>query len=243
MALSVLTFGVGIVTDYVYKTRPKPKWLSQHDSAALASAGVFLDNAVFFSFAVSFAGIIFNSRSAHLLYEDKLGQTATLLAIDAPVAILLLTYEHLDRGALRSFLVVLAVLLVFVIQFFFKRANSFNPGTSLCLDWDDFVQNVFRQRFIVKAVWAILVLAFFVSYLIPWRIFQKVPQDTRNDQTKLAWWQRAKKSVVYKRGKSAASPIFKMYTDETSHTFHQKRLEQHPLAPSDCLAHCSLRHV
>ena len=243
MALSVVTFGVGLVTDYIYRARPKPKWLSQHDTAALASAGVFLDNAVFFSFAVSFAGIIFNSRSAHLLYEDKLGQTATLLAIDAPVAILLLTYEHLDRGALRSFLVILAVLLVFVIQFFFKRANSFNPGTSLCLDWDDFVQNVFRQRFIVKAVWAILVLGFFVSYLIPWRYFRKAPQETRNDQVNIAWWQRAKKSAAYKRGKSASSPNFEIRTDEISHTFHQNRLGQHALAPSGCLTHCSLRHV
>ena len=243
MALSVITFGLGLVTDFIYKARPKPKWLSQHDTAALASAGVFLDNAVFFSFAVSFAGIIFNSRSAHLLYEDKLGQTATLLAIDAPVAILLLTYKKLDRGGLRSFLVVLAVLLVFVIQFFFKRANSFNPGTSLCLDWDDFVQNVFRQRFISKAVWAILVLAFFVSYLIPWRIFWRAPEGTHNDRVNIAWWQRAKKSVAYKRGKSAPTLILGICTNEPSHTFHQHRLEQHTLAPSDCFAPCSLRHV
>lgn len=208
MALSVVTFGVGLVTDIIYKGRPKPKWLSQHDSAALASAGVFLDNAVFFSFAVSFAGIIFNYRSAHLLYEDKLGQTATLLAIDAPVAILLMTYPHLDRGGLRSFLVFLAVLLVFIIQFFFRKARSFNPGTSLCLDWDGFVQNIFRQRFIAKAVWACLVLGFFLSYLVPWRVFRKAPEDTRKTWIKIAWWQRAKSfaksSKAYKRGKSAA---------------------------------------
>ena len=212
MALSVMTFGAGLVTDSIYKSRPKPKWLSQHDSAALASAGVFLDNAVFFSFAVSFAGIIFNSRSAHLLYEDKLGQTATLLAIDAPVAILLLTYTHLDRGAMRSFLVIFAVLLVFIIQFLFRKARSFNLGTSLCLDWDDFVQNVFRQRFIAKAVWACLVLAFFVSYLVPWRVFRKPRGDTRQKRVNIAWWQRAKSSVAYKRGKSAASLVLGIKT-------------------------------
>lgn len=67
MASSVVTFGVGLVTDFIYKSRPKPKWLSQHDSAAIASAGVFLHNAVFFSLAVSFAGANFNSRPAQLL--------------------------------------------------------------------------------------------------------------------------------------------------------------------------------
>ena len=214
MALSVLTFGVRLVTDFIYKGRPKPKWLSQHDSAALASAGVFLDNAVFFSFAVSFAGIIFNSRSAQLLYEDKLGQTATLLAIDAPVAILLLTYAHLDRGGMRGFLVLLAVILVFIIQFLFRRAKSFNPGTSLCLDWDDFVQNVFRQRFIAKAVWACLVLIFFVSYLVPWRVLRKAPEDTRKTGVHVAWWQRAKSSVAYKRGKSAVLLDLELYTNK-----------------------------
>ena len=215
MALSVVTFGVGLVTDFIYKSRPKPKWLSQHDSAALASAGVFLDNAAFFSFAVSFSGIIFNFRSAPLLYEDKLGQTATLLAIDAPVAVLLLTYARLRRGRLRSFLVSLAVVLVFIIQFLFRRANSFNPGTSLCLGWDDVVQNDFRQRFIAKAVWACLVLLFFVSYLVPSRVFRKAPlEDTRKHRVNIAWWHRAKSSVAYIRGKSAASLDLGLYTNK-----------------------------
>ena len=213
MALSVVTFGVRLVTDFIYKSRSKPKWLSQHNSAALASAGVFLDNAVFFSFAVSFAGIIFNFRSAPLLYEDKLGQTATLLAIDAPVAILLLTYTRLDRGGLRSFLVFLAVVLVFIIQFLFRKANSFNPGTSLCLGWDDFVQNDFRQRFIAKAVWACLVLVFFVSYLVPLRTIRKAPEDTRKSRVNIAWWHRAENSVAFIRGKSAASLDLGLYTN------------------------------
>ena len=227
MALSVVNFGLGLVTDFIYKGRPKPNWLSQHDSAALASAGVFLDNAVFFSFAVSFAGIIFNSRSANLLYEDKLGQTATLLAIDAPVAILLLTYANLNRSGLRSLLVVLAVLLVFIIQFLFRKAKSFNPGTSLCLDWDDFVQNVFRQRFIAKAVWACLVLAFFVSYIIPWRIFRKAPEDTRRNRVNVAWWQRAKSSVAYKRSKSALSLGLKFYINK-----HKLQISPKPPGPT-----------
>ena len=213
MALSVVTFGLGLVTDFIYKSRPKPKWLSQHNSAALASAGVFLDNAVFFSFAVSFAGIIFNFRSAPLLYEDKLGQTATLLAIDAPVAILLLTYTRLARGGLRSFLVFLAVVLVFIIQFLFRKANSFNPGTSLCLGWDNVVQNDFRQRFIAKAVWACLVLVFFVSYLVPLRAFRKAPEDTRKSRVNIAWWHRAKNSVAFIRGKSGASLDLGLYTN------------------------------
>ena len=213
MALSVVTFGIHLVTDFIYKSRPKPKWLTQHDLAALASAGVFLDNAVFFSFAVSFAGIIFNSGADNLLYEDKLGQTATLLAIDAPVAILLLTYARLDRGGLRGFLVALAVLLVFIIQFLFRRASTFNPGTSLCLDWDDFVQNVFRQRFIAKSVWACLVLAFFLSYLIPWAVFRKAPEDTRKKKVNIAWWQRAKSSIAFRRSKSAASPEVNLHAN------------------------------
>ena len=214
MALSVVNFGVALATEFIYKKRPKPKWLSQHDSAALASAGVFLDNSVFFSFAVSFAGIIFNYRSAHLLYEDKLGQIATLLAIDAPVAILLLTYAHLDRGAMRGFLVAFAVLLVFIIQFLFRKAKSFNPGTSLCLDWNDFVQTVFVRRFIVKATWACLVLAFFVSYLIPQRSPRKAPRGKPKIQINIAWWQRAKSSVAYKTGKSVASLNLEIYTNE-----------------------------
>ena len=200
MALSVTSFGIEMVTNSIYKGRDKPKWLAQHDTAALASAAVFLDNAVYFSFAVSFAGIVFNYRSAPLLYEDKLGQTATLLAIDTPVAILLLTYARLDRGRLRSILVILAVLMVFIIQFLFRRAQSFNPGTSLCLDWDDFVQNIFRQRFIAKAVWACLVLAFFGSYLIPWRIFRRAPEGSSKKRVNPVWWQQAKRSVVYKKG-------------------------------------------
>ena len=223
MALSVINFGVALVMDFIYKSRPKPKWLSQHNSAALASAGIFLDNAVFFSFAVSFAGIIFNSRSAHLLYEDKLGQTATLLAIDAPVAILLLTYAHLDRGGLRGVLVLFAVLLVFIIQFFFRKAKSFNPGTSLCLDWDDFVQNVFRQRFIAKAVWACLVLAFFVSYLVPWQMFRRSPQDSRKKRVNIAWWQRSKSSVAHKKGKSAASLDLELSTNKSKLPISQEQ--------------------
>ena len=227
MALSVVNFGLGLVTDFIYQGRPKPKWLSQHDSAALASAGVFLDNAVFFSFAVSFAGIIFNSRSAHLLYEDKLGQTATLLAIDAPVAILLLTYAHLNRGGLRSLLVVLAVLLVFIIQFLFRKAKSFNPGTSLCFDWDDFVQNVFRQRFIAKAVWACLVLMFFVSYIIPWRVFRRAPEETRKNRVNIAWWQRAKSSVTYKRSESVSTLDLELYADK-----HKLQISPKPPGPT-----------
>ena len=201
MALSVACFGMELVTDSIYRGRDKPKWLEQHDAAALASAGVFLDNAVYFSFAVSFAGIIFNYRSAPLLYEDKLGQTATLLAVDAPVAILLLTYPRLDRGKLRSVLVFLAVLMVFIIQFLFRKAKSFNPGTSLCFDWDEFVQNVFRQRFIAKTVWFCLVLFFCIFLACPWGIFRRAPEDTRTPWVNPAWWQRTKSSVVYSKGR------------------------------------------
>ena len=117
----------------------------------------------------------------------------------------------------------LAVLLVSIIQSLFRKAKSFNPGTSLCPDRDDFVQNIFRQRFIAKAVWACLVLAFFVSYLVPWRVFRKAPEETRKNRVKIARWQRAKSSVAYNRGKSAASLNLGLSTDEDKLPISRKR--------------------
>ena len=109
---------------------------------------------------MNFASIIFNYRDEPLLYDDKLGQTSSLLAIDAPITLLLMGYKVVDRKKLRITIVMLDALMTFIIQFLFRRAQSFSPGTSLCFAWDDYVQGIFLQRFEAKAVWAVLVLLF-----------------------------------------------------------------------------------
>ena len=151
LALSILAYTIKMLTDYMARKRPerRPKLLDSHDFAVLESSGIFLDTAVFFGLSICFAAVIFNYRGNPLLYEDKLGQAATLLTIDAPVAMLLLSYRWIERRTLRVFLTVLAALMTFIIQFMFRRARSFNPGSNLCLDWDSYVEQVFKDRFIV----------------------------------------------------------------------------------------------
>lgn len=163
-------YGVKLFTDhFVRKPSRARTFLDKHEGAVIAASGIFLDAAVYFSLSISFAAVIFNYKDTPLLYEDKLGQTSTLLAVDAPIGITLLSYPWLDRRDLRVFLAAAAALMTFIIQFMFRRARSFNPGANLCLDWDSTVEGFFRDRFIVKAVWVCLVFPFFVWKVVPWQ--------------------------------------------------------------------------
>ena len=147
LALTIIMYGLKKLTDYLFK-RPDgiPKLLDSHNYAMRESSGVFLDTSVFFALSICFAAIVFK---APLLYENKLSQISTLLTIDTPVAILLLSYRWLERLTLRVFIVMLTALTTFVIQLLFRRSQSFNPANNLCLNWDSFVERVYRARFTV----------------------------------------------------------------------------------------------
>lgn len=200
--LSLIAFGVKLITDYVYKKpdKKKPRILAQHDAATIAGAGVFLDNAVYFSFAINFASIIFNYHGKPLLYEDKLGQTSSLLGIDGPVAIALMSYHVVDRKFLRSTLVLAVALMTLIIQFLFRRSKSFAPNTSLCFAWDDGFQQSFIQRFIAKAVWAGLVVIFFATYFFKWGWLFAHSSRRHKSTLKNAWWQRKGNSYAGIKG-------------------------------------------
>lgn len=191
LCLSLIAFGIKLITDYFFNKpdKAKPRVLAQHDAATIAGAGVFLDNAVYFSFAINFASILFKYHAKPLLYEDKLGQTSSLLGIDAPVAIALMSYHVIDRKVLRSILVLAVVLMTFILQFLFRKSWNFAPSTSLCLAWDDGIQQKFIQRFIAKAVWAGMVVIFFATYFIKagW-LFSRSKQPEYSTGQK-AWWQ------------------------------------------------------
>lgn len=89
------------------------------------------------------------------MFYLELGQASTLLTIDTPVAIILLSYTCVERRNFRIFLVVVAALMTFIIQFMFRKAQSFNVGaglgSNLCLNWDSFVENVFEGEFTFRA--------------------------------------------------------------------------------------------
>ena len=193
LCLSLIAFGIKLITDYLFNKpdKAKPRVLAQHDAATIAGAGVFLDNAVYFSFAINFASILFNYHAKALLYEDKLGQTSSLLGIDAPVAIALMSYHVIDRKVLRSILVLAVALMTFVIQFLFRKSRSFAPSTSLCLAWDDGIQQIFIQRFIAKAVWAGMVVIFFATYFIKARWLFSRSEQPEYSTGKKAWWQES----------------------------------------------------
>lgn len=210
LAFSIIMFSIKVITNYWKRKDPekRSKFLESHDSAVLASSGVFIDTSVFFALSICFAAIIFNYHDTPLLYEDKLGQLSTLLTIDAPIAVLLLSYRWLDRRTLRVFIVLLAALMTFIIQFMFRRAKSFNPAANLCLNWDDRVEGFFRDRFYVKAVWACLVFIFFLWKIIPWHILKK-PEDAIKWEfkfnprlqiwKKLPFWNRTVNSLVVQK--------------------------------------------
>ena len=173
-----------------------PRILAQHDAATVAGAGVFLDNAVFFSFSINFASILFNYHAKPLLYEDKLGQTSSLLGIDAPVAIALMSYHVIDRKLLRSILVLTVALMTFVIQFMFRKSSSFDPSTSLCLDWKNEIQSSFVARFTAKAVWTGLVFTFFAATFFKWGWLSARHRTSKTPKRSKTWWQRTRNSVI-----------------------------------------------
>ena len=147
LALTIIVYGLRKVTDHLVKRPGRiSQLLDSHDYAVRESSGVFLDTSVFFALSICFAAIIFD---APLLYENKLSQISTLLTIDTPVAILLLSYPWLERPTLRIFIVMVTALMTFVIQLIFRRSETFNPATNLCLNWDSFVERVYRDRFTV----------------------------------------------------------------------------------------------
>jgi hypothetical protein len=148
------------------------RFWERHSAAYRCASTVFLDAAVYFSLSVSFAGIWYNYRAKPLLYEDKLGQTSTLLAVNAPVVILMLIYTQstFERPELRYVLVAAAALMALIIQFMFRRTGSLDPKAPLCLVWTEDLNRPFDNRFILKAVWSGLVILFFGSHLLP-RIF------------------------------------------------------------------------
>ena len=141
----------------------------RHNKAVLSSSAAFIDASVYLSVSIYFAAIIFNYSGDPLLYEDKLGQISTLLAVDAPVAMLLLTYQDLgqDRENMRISLCIVSCLMTFIIQFLFRRVKDFDPASSLCLDWNGKAQKIFRSRFTMKAVWASCVCLFFMCHFVP----------------------------------------------------------------------------
>ena len=195
LAAGVILYGIKLFAGCFARERPTVirRYTEAHDAALMAGSGAFLDASAYFALAVCFAAIIFNYRDHPLLYEDKLGQASTLLTIDAPVATALLSYHRLERRDLRIFLVAITALMTFMIQFMFRRAKSFNPGSNLCLDWDSFVEGVFRARFTVKAAWACLVFPFFVYKVMPWRMLfgrSREPRARRHLPQSLRIWQR-----------------------------------------------------
>jgi len=145
------------------------RFWERHNTAYLGASTVFLDAAVWFSLSVSFAGVWFNYRAKPLLYEDKIGQTATLLAVNAPVVILMLIYTRstFERRVLRYALVAIAALMTLIIQFMFRRTGTIHSDSPLCLVWTPDLNSPFDNRFILKAVWSGLVVIFFASHLIP----------------------------------------------------------------------------
>jgi hypothetical protein len=146
------------------------RFWERHSAAYLCASTVFLDAAVYFSLSVSFAGVWYNYRAKPLLYEDKLVQTSTLLAVNAPVVILMLIYSRpkFERPALRYVLVAAAALMALIIQFMFRRTGSLDPKAPPCLVWTQNLNRPFDDRFVLKAVWSGLVIIFFASHLLPW---------------------------------------------------------------------------
>ena len=84
----------------------RPKYWKAFWNSSLKGAAVFLDAAVYFSLSVSIASIVFTYRTSLPIYESKLDQITTLLAVNPPVTLLLLIYREpdIERRILRYFL-------------------------------------------------------------------------------------------------------------------------------------------
>ena len=75
------------------------------------AAGIMVDTAGLFSISINFASIIYGRRQGTLLFEDKLAQVSTLLAVDGPVALLLMSYAIVRRRKFRIVLIATDVLM------------------------------------------------------------------------------------------------------------------------------------
>ena len=183
-------------------SHPSSKWIKycdRHSKAILEASTVFLDTAVYFSLSISFASILFNYRNTPILYEDKLGQTSSLLAVNTPLTLLLLTYNRLDKRMLRYVLAGAAALLTFIIQFMFRRARSFPARSNVCFNWQEDMEASFDELFIFKAIWGLLVLFFFASHLITWGLPRFFSGKRCSPLSKLRGWFTADSS---NKGKS-----------------------------------------
>lgn len=169
----------GAIYGWLHIAIPDALTKRRHPQAVLNSAAAFLDSAAYLSISVSIAGIVFDKKSNPLLYDDKLGQASTLLAINAPVAILLLTFKALERRKTRYLLVLVDVLLTLAIQFPFKKAKSFDPSLSACLGWkENDLRDKFQHLYIVIGVWGIFVALFFIYQSVAWlahRFYKSTP--------------------------------------------------------------------
>lgn len=190
-------------------------------------------------------------------FHLELGQASTLLTINTPVAIMLLSYTCVDKKKFRIFLVAVAALMTFIIQFLFRKAQSFNVGagvgSNLCLNWDSFVQRVFEDRFIVKALWAGLVFLFFVGHWIPWQFLfgRSLPHSRYRMPIKVQRiWERIMTSRPISKGRLLRLPTvdndfrqWLMFLSLTSLWFPVQPEDEGPLGESCGLLARSLRPV
>src|SRR5271154_484542 len=95
---------------YTRLRRPLPRFILRQSQAFHETSEVLLDSATYLAISVSVAGFVFNEGKPNL-YEDKLSQISSILAVNAPVSILILTNNNLKRKKQRRLLVgVLALL-------------------------------------------------------------------------------------------------------------------------------------
>jgi hypothetical protein len=206
----------------------------RHNAAYLGASTVFLDAAVWFSLSVSFAGVWFNYRAKPLLYEDKIGQTATLLAVNAPVVILMLIYTRptFERRVLRYALVAIAAVMALIIQFLFRRTGTVHSNSPLCLVWTPDLNWPFDNRFILKAVWSGLVVIFFASHLIP-SFFPGWTKEFNKALKRFEYKGRRSSSKILCTWSKPCNPSNVPLTSPSTKLFHTTFLPDIHLTPSN----------
>jgi hypothetical protein len=208
------------------------RFWERHNAAYLGASTIFLDAAVWFSLSVSFAGVWFNYRAKPLLYEDKLGQTSTLLAVNAPVVILMLIYTHptFERRVLRYALVAAAAVMALIIQFMFRRTGTVHSNSPLCLVWTADLNSPFDNRFILKAVWSGLVVIFFGSHLLPW-VFPSRAKRFNEALKRFEYRGRRSSSKILCTWSNHCSPSNVQLTSPSNKLFHSTFLLAIRLTP------------
>jgi hypothetical protein len=206
----------------------------RHNAAYLCASTVFLDAAVWFSLSVSFAGVWFNYRAKPLLYEDKIGQTSTLLAVNAPVVILMLIYTQptFERRVLRYALVAIAAVMALIIQFLFRRTGTVHSNSPLCLVWTPDLNWPFDNRFILKAVWSGLVVIFFASHLIP-SFFPGWTKEFNGALKRFEYKGRRSSSKILCTWSKPCNPSNVPLTSPSTKLFHTTFLPDIHLTPSN----------